>query len=142
GWGFADVLPFFKKSEGNRRLKIGSDYHGTDGPLIVSDIARPNPASLAFLDAAKEAGYDRSTDFNDQEQVGGAALFQVTINEDGTRCSAATAFLPRMTSEARERLTIAPNIEVTRIVVHDKQAVGVEILTGEGTKRTIKARRE
>ena len=85
GWSYDDVLPYFIKSEDNQRDGIGV-LHGTGGPMAVSDIDSPNPASLAFIRAAVETGYDETSDFNDREQVGGAGLYQVTI-KDGKECS-------------------------------------------------------
>ncbi len=56
GWGYADVLPYFKRSEDNARG--ANAYHGVGGPLRVEDPRTPNPLSLAFVDAAVQAGHD------------------------------------------------------------------------------------
>src|SRR5437899_4972230 len=89
GWSYADVLPYFKKSENNTRG--GSAYHGTGGPLHVSELRSLNPLSEAFVNAAEQAGFKRNPDFNGEEQDG-FGPYQVTQCQ-GRRCSAAAAFL-------------------------------------------------
>ena len=89
GWGWPDVLPYFRRSEGNVR---GADaLHGAEGPLTVSDLRYVNPLSRAFVDAGVQAGLARNDDFNGPAQDG-VGLYQVT-QRDGARCSAATAYL-------------------------------------------------
>lgn len=85
GWGFDDVLPYFKRAEHNVR---GEDaYHGDDGPLWVSDQKWANPGSHAFVEAAAELQLPRNADFNAGKQEG-FGLYQVT-QKDGERWSAA-----------------------------------------------------
>src|SRR5262245_52313163 len=124
GWSYQEVLPYFKKSESNQRPGISSEFHGKDGPLVVSDLERPNSSSRAFIAAAEEAGYERVKDFNDREQTGGVGFYQVTI-KNGKRSSAATAYL---NSEVRKRpnLTIATYAQATRLLFVGKRAVAVE----------------
>lgn len=74
GWSYDEVLPYFKRSENNSRG--ASDHHGADGPLAVSDPRDPNPLSLAFVEAAVEAGIPRNDDCNGATQDG-AGLVQV-----------------------------------------------------------------
>ena len=62
GWSFADVLPYFKRAEGNERL--GGTLHGTDGPLNVADLVSPNPLNDTFLEACEELQLPRNRDFN------------------------------------------------------------------------------
>src|SRR5258708_14815753 len=147
GWGYDDVLPHFKASEGNLSGKVSDEYHGRTGPLIISDIGAPNPATDAFVKAAAEI-YDRCQDFNDLEQVGGAGYYQGTIGRDGKRSSAATAFL---NSEVRHRgnLTIATRLEVNRLLFEgtkpgaDLKAVGVEVSDPTAAKaRNVRVTRE
>jgi choline dehydrogenase len=141
-WSFDKILPYFKKSEHNRRPDAG-ELHGTDGPFVISDIEGPNPISLAFVQAAKEAGYDSSSDFNDLEQTGGAGLLQVTIDDKGKRVSTATAYL---TPEVKKRpnLTIRTNTLTRRVLLEGKRAVGVEIEDAKapGKTRNVSARKE
>jgi choline dehydrogenase len=143
GWSFDSVLPYFKKSERNRRAGVG-DLHGTDGPFTVSDIDGPNPVSLAFVRAAREAGFDETSDFNDREQTGGAGLLQVTIDQDGKRVTTSTAYL---TPEVRKRpnLTVATHALARRVLLEGKRAVGVEFVSAREPgqkKRTARARKE
>ncbi len=89
GWGWTDVLPYFKRSEDNAR---GADArHGAGGPLHVSDVSYRNPAVEAFVEAAVQAGFPRNADFNGeiQEGVGAYQLFQ----KNGRRYNAARAYL-------------------------------------------------
>ncbi|HVS82129.1 MAG TPA: thiamine pyrophosphate-requiring protein [Pyrinomonadaceae bacterium] len=130
GWGYDDVLPYFKASEHNLSKQVSDEYHGRTGPLVISDIVAPNPATDAFVKAAREI-HDACHDFNDSEQTGGAGYYQVTIDRDGKRSSAGTAFL---NPEVRRRpnLTIATRVQATRLLFEgrkpfvDLRAVGVE----------------
>ena len=89
GWGFRDVLPYFRRAEGNERL--ADEFHGTDGPLGVSDQRHTHLLSKAFVQACQEFGMPYNADFNGKVQAG-AGLYQVT-NRYGRRCSAAVAYL-------------------------------------------------
>lgn len=89
GWGWDDVLPYFKRSEANER---GADAcHGGDGPLAVSDIRGRHPLIEAIIGGANELGVPRTDDFNGARQEG-AGYFQLTTR-NGLRCSAAKAYL-------------------------------------------------
>jgi choline dehydrogenase-like flavoprotein len=91
GWGWQDVLPYFRKAEGNER---GADaYHGADGPLHVMDLPSPHRFGPVFVQAARQAGQRENPDFNGAEQEG-VGLYQVT-HQAGERCSAAKAYLAR-----------------------------------------------
>ena len=135
GWGFADVLPYFKKSENQAR--VASEYHGRGGPLCVSDLRTVNPLSRAFVEAAAELGFPPNPDFNGAQQEG-FGLYQVT-QKRGSRCSAATAFL----QPARERpnLTVHSGSHATRIIFEGRRAAGVAYLR-DGKLREAQARRE
>ena len=122
GWAWRDVLPYFIKSE--QQARGASAFHGIDGPLHVGDLRDPNPLSLAFVEAAQQAGLPHNDDFNDGEQEG-AGLHQVT-QKDGVRCSAAAAFLrPAL---ARENLTAIPFALVTRLLFEGSRCVGVRYI--------------
>jgi choline dehydrogenase len=120
GWGYADVLPYFKRAEG--RAEGGDTYRGGDGPLSTSYGPLDNPLHQAWLDAAQQAGYSLTEDYNGYAQEGFGRM-DMTVR-DGTRCSAAKAYL----YEARKR----PNLEViekalvTRILFEGTRAIGVE----------------
>lgn len=122
-WSYDDVLPYFRMSERNMRADISEKFHGRNGPLVVSDITRPNSSSRAFVKAAVEAGYDQNQDFNDLEQTGGAGLYQVTI-ENGKRSSTTDYLNPAVKS--RTNLTIATRCFVTRLVVEHGKATAVK----------------
>ncbi|MCX5515337.1 choline dehydrogenase [Kaistia algarum] len=135
GWGFDDVLPYFKKSEDNIR---GADaYHGRGGPLAVSDIgAEVHPLTRAFVKAGVEAGVPRNDDFNGPSQEG-IGLYQLNIRK-GIRSNTANAFLrPAL---RRPNLRLITGAHMTRILLQDGRAVGVAYKKGE--LHEARARRE
>jgi len=121
GWGYADVLPYFKRSEA---LEGGGDaWHGGDGPLKVSKASSPNPIYSATIQAGAQAGYKLTADFNGFQQEG-FGPYQLTIH-DGQRWSASRGYLhPAL---ARPNLTCLTGVRTTRIVVENGRATGVEI---------------
>jgi choline dehydrogenase-like flavoprotein len=139
GWGYADVLPYFKRAEHNQR---GADaFHGVDGPLNVMDLRSPHRFGELFVQAGEQAGLKRNPDFNgaDQEGVG---VYQVT-HRDGARMSAAKAYL--LPNLARPNLTVLTRVHVTHIVTEGRRAVGVEYRRSgstQGQTQTLRARRE
>lgn len=136
GWSYAEVLPYFKKSENNERF-TASPYHGTGGPMNVSDCESYNPLTELMLEAADSLQLPRTEDFNGREQEGFGRR-QVTIRA-GRRESAATAFL--RDARKRKNLTIVCNALVSHVVFEGRRAAGVEIMRA-GERRTIHARRE
>jgi choline dehydrogenase len=134
GWGYADVLPYFKRAES---FEGGADaWHGGEGPLHVSKAASPNPIYKASIEAGRQAGYPLTDDFNGFQQEG-FGPYQLTI-KDGQRWSAARGYLhPAL---ARPNLTCLTGARTTRIVVENGRAVGVEIIEGKSKeRRTIHA---
>jgi choline dehydrogenase-like flavoprotein len=134
GWSWADVLPYFRRAEGNER---GADtWHGDAGPLSVSDLRYQNPFSKRFVKAALEAGYKPNGDFNgaDQEGVG---FYQVT-QRDGRRCSVARAYVY---DRPRPNLHTIADATVLRVTFDGKRASGVEIVRG-GKTETLEAHAE
>jgi choline dehydrogenase len=120
GWGYADLLPYFLRAEDNSRG--ASEFHGVGGPLRVEDARFTHELSAAFVESAVAYGIKRNDDFNGAEQDG-AGLFQVT-QKRGRRWSAADAYLrPAM---AAGGVTVEIDALVTRIVIEDGRAVGVE----------------
>ncbi|WP_441918875.1 GMC family oxidoreductase [Phyllobacterium sp. TAF24] len=118
GWGWQDVLPYFKRSEDNVR---GEDaWHGAGGPLRVSELSNDSPATAAFVEAAVQAGYPRNDDFNgeSQEGVGPYQVFQ----KDGARYNAGRAYLE---APAMNNLQVLAGQQVRRIVFDGRRAVGV-----------------
>jgi choline dehydrogenase len=120
GWGYDDLLPYFKRSEDNERG--ASVYHGVGGPLSVSDGRHPNPMMDAVVEAGIQAGLTANDDFNGQSQDG-MGHYQLTQRR-GRRCSASVAYLhPAL---ARPNLTVECNVHVERVVFDGLRAVGVE----------------
>ncbi len=120
GWNYASVLPYFKKSENQQH---GADEnHGAGGPLDITDIDPPNPASVAFFEACVAMGYGRTRDFNDGEQRG-AGLYQVYV-KDGKRVSSATGYLDP--ARSRANLTVETYAKARRILFDGAVAVGIE----------------
>ncbi|WP_375460444.1 GMC family oxidoreductase [uncultured Enterovirga sp.] len=135
GWSFADVLPYFRRSEDQTR---GADeYHGTGGPLAVSDATEPHPLCDAFIEACAEAGLPRNEDFNGASQEGGG-YFQTTSRR-GRRWSTAVGYL--RPARKRPNLKIETEALTTRILFESRRAVGVEYRQG-GVTRAVRARRE
>ena len=135
GWGYEDILPYFKRSEDNER---GEDaYHGVGGPLSVSDSRSMHPLVDTMIEAAKLAGHEENPDFNGARQEG-VGRFQLT-QKNGMRCSASVAFLhPAMD---RPNLTVITVALATRILFEGDRAVGVEIARG-GVLQEVRAERE
>ncbi|MEG9862488.1 MAG: choline dehydrogenase [Parvularculales bacterium] len=120
GWGFSDVLPYFRRSEGNEN---GSDdFHGGDGPLGVSNARNSNILFEAFVEAGRQAGHPVTEDFNGPQQEG-VGYYQHTIRK-AKRSSAATAYLRE--AKKRPNLTIETNALTSRILIEGGCAVGVE----------------
>jgi choline dehydrogenase len=135
GWSYADVLPYFKRSES---YEAGADeYHGGDGGLAVSKLAEVNPLSHVFLRACVEAGHPLNHDFNGASQDG-FGLYDFNVS-NGRRCTTAHAFLRPALGRPNLRVEVAANIR--RVVVEDGRAVGVEFAQG-GVARRADARRE
>ncbi len=135
GWGWDDVLPYFKRSEHNERG--GDAWHGTGGPLNVMDLRSPNRFGPIFVKAANEAGYASNADFNGERQEG-VGVYQVT-HRNGERFSAAKAYLtPNL---GRPNLAVVTGAQATRVLVEDGRAVGVEARVSN-QMRTFRARRE
>ena len=133
GWGWDDVLPYFRKAEDSER---GSDeFHGAGGPLHTSRKgALPNPLNAAFAASAVQAGYKRTDDFNGP-QFEGVGQYDATI-KDGERFSAAKAYL---TAEVRARtnLQITTGVQARRVLLDGKRAVGVEYARGNAVQSAM-----
>ena len=135
GWGYEDVLPYFRRAEDNERG--ANRYHGAGGPLTVSESRSMHPVVESFVEACESVGIPRNDDFNGAVQEG-AGRFQVTQRE-GRRCSTAVAYLhPAMERGNVEVLTEA---RVYRILFEGTRAVGVEVMR-HGKLEQIRAERE
>ena len=135
GWSYADVLPYFRKSEHNERL--ADEFHGQDGPLNVAERPYTNPLSQVFVEAAQQAGLPFNPDFNGAVQLG-CGLFQVT-QKNGQRWSAASAYLRPIAR--RRNLTVITKAQATRVLIGGGRAVGVEYVR-RGKRCTGHAERE
>src|SRR5579871_242015 len=135
GWGYDDVLPYFKKAEDQTRG--GDDYHGTGGPLPVSDWRHADPLSEAFVDAAVQVGIPRNPDFNGVTQEG-AGFFQTTTR-GGRRASVAVAYLNP--AKSRRNLHVETSALAERVLFEGRRAVAVRY-SSAGVARTARARKE
>lgn len=124
GWAFADIQKYFIRSEGNSIL--ADDWHGTDGPLGVSNIADPQPMTRAFVQSCQQWGIPNNPDFNGAVQEG-TGIYQTTIR-NARRCSASVGYLrPAL---HRKNLTVQTGALVKRVVFEGMRAVGVEYSLG------------
>ncbi len=135
GWGYADVLPYFKRSEA---LEGGGDaWHGGDGPLHVSKASTPNPIYSSTIEAGAQAGYMKTKDFNGFQQEGWGP-YQLTI-KDGERWSSSKAYLyPAL---KRPNLTCVTGARTSRLILDGKRVTGVEYLV-DGQPVTANANAE
>ena len=136
GWGYRDVLPYFKRAE--ECLYGGDTYRGADGPVGVcngNDMA--NPLYRAFIEAGEQAGYGRTDDYNGYRQEGFCRM-DMTVR-DGRRASTANAYLkPAL---GRDNLHLEMKALARRIIMDGRRAVGVEYEQG-GRRIRVRARRE
>lgn len=137
GWGYDDVLPYFKRSEDNRRAGIDGAAHGVGGELSVSDLRDPNPVDRDFIEAAGQLQLRPCADFNAAEPEG-MGIYQVT-QKDGKRHSTGRAFLAPI--RGRANLHVLTGAEVLRVMVNRGRAVGVVLRRG-GAEETVTARGE
>ncbi len=135
GWGYDDLLPYFKRAEDNARG--ASEYHGVGGPLGVSDTRSANPIIDAFVEGAIETGHPHNEDFNGAAQDG-FGRYQVT-QRNGSRCSAADAYLHP--ASGRPNLEVLPYMLVQRVLFEGARAVGV-VAERLGVTHEYRAERE
>ena len=135
GWGYDDILPYFKKAENQQRG--ASEFHGVGGPLPVSDLGHADPLSAAFIAAAAQSGLPVNPDFNGASQEG-AGFFQTTTRR-GRRASTAVAYL--RPAKGRSNLQVETAALAQRVVFDGRRAVAVEYRK-QGSLRTARARKE
>jgi choline dehydrogenase len=134
GWGWDDVLPYFRKAEDQER---GADeFHGAGGPLGVSDLRMRHPICDAYIRAAEEIGIPANADFNGVEQEG-AGYYQLTTR-GGFRCSTATGYL--RPAKKRPNLEVRTGALVERIELAGQRAVAVAYRHGGAPRRAVAAR--
>jgi choline dehydrogenase len=135
GWSFADVLPYFKRSETNETG--GDDFHGGEGPLHVSNALKSSPIFQVLIEAGKQAGYKATPDFNGAQQEG-FGFFQLTI-KNGRRWNTSTAYLQPVLT--RQNLKVEVEALITRVIIEGGRAVGIEYRQN-GQLHQVRARRE
>jgi choline dehydrogenase len=135
GWGWDDVLPYFKKAEGNDRL--GEPLHSKTGPLKASSIPKKHPLVESFIKTAVNLGVPETDDFNNLTQEG-VGYYQLSTHK-GLRCSTAVAYLNPV--KQRSNLTILTDSQVMRIVFEGRRAVAIELMR-DGQKQVIRANKE
>ena len=138
GWGYADVLPYYKRMEDWHDGGHGGDagWRGQGGPLHVTRGKRDNPLVQAFVQAGAQAGYPVTGDYNGQQQEG-FGPFDMTVWK-GRRWSAASAYLKPALATGNCTLVRAL---AQRVVMDQGRATGVEVLRN-GTRQVISAQRE
>jgi choline dehydrogenase len=135
GWSFDDCLPYFKRAEHQTRGR--NEYHGTEGPLCVSDVDQTGVICEAFVKSAMECGIPRNDDFNGSVQEG--VGYHQTTTRNGRRCSTAVGYLrPAM---KRSNLQVITRALTERIVFDGTRATGVEF-RHNGVPTTVRAARE
>ena len=135
GWSFDDVLPYFKRAE--HQTRGADEFHGTEGPLCVSDVPDHHPICEAFIEAAVALGFPRNDDFNGARQDG--VGYHQTTTRNGRRCSTAVGYLrPAM---QRRNLQVVTEALSDKILFEGRRAVGSRSGGAAGnSKRTRRAR--
>ena len=140
GWSYREVLPYFRKMENFEaidKLPGATEFHGRGGPLNVAEHRYVNPLMTAFVDAAQQAGYRKTDDFNGAQQEG--IGFYHVMQKDGERCSNAHGFLaPAL---GRPNLKVITGAHAARVLFEGKRAAGVRYLHN-GRYAEALARRE
>ena len=140
GWGYADVLPYFRRTERRIAHEIDDAFRGRDGNLPITDLDWRDPLCEAFIEGAVEMGIPRNRDYNGTQQAGVSYVQRIIRN--GRRISAARGYLhPAM---KRPNLTVRTLAHATAIVLDGKKAVGVRYRKGgrNGPQVEVRARRE
>jgi choline dehydrogenase len=139
GWGYADILPYFKRGE--RRIGLADErVHGREGNIPVTDMDWFHPVCTAFMDGAVGMGIPRNADYNDGEQEG-VGYFQRAIHK-GWRRSAARMFLHP--ARARGNMEVRTDARAEKILFDARRATGVQYINDldRSTRRIVHARRE
>lgn len=135
GWGYGEVLPYFKRAEDSRDIQ--DQWHGVGGPLVVTNALKPHPLVDRYLDAAQQAGLPLNPDFNGAYQ-GGCGLYQGTI-KDGIRWSTADAYLRPALS--RKNLTVVTGAHTTRLISTGGRSIsGVEYIQSHAFRKAYASR--
>ena len=136
GWGYADVLPYFKRLENYSGGE--SEYRGGDGPLAVHRPKPQNPLYKAFIEAGRDAGYQTTDDICGYRQEG-FGVFDMSI-ENGERNSTAKAYLDP--ARPRKNLTVITNTQVQKILFNGNEATGISYKKADGEIIKVDALKE
>ncbi|HZE30406.1 MAG TPA: GMC family oxidoreductase N-terminal domain-containing protein [Actinoallomurus sp.] len=134
GWGYANLLPYFRRAEDQQRGE--SEFHGVGGPLRVEDLRYKHPLTRSWVESAKAFGLPANNDFNGAEQEG-VGYYQVTQRR-GRRCSTADAYLRPALD--RPNLTVQTDALTTKVLVENGRATGVRYVTGGREEEAIAQR--
>lgn len=138
GWDYQSILPYIKESEGNTNKTTVGDgtYHGTKGPLTVSNYKDLDPFTSAIQDAYQQIGFPPTPDYNSRQYVG---FFKVQVTtRGGERCSSYRAFIAPV--KRRTNLKIMKNSLVTKVLFNGTKAIGVNVQTNDASCRNIQLR--
>ncbi|PSL07444.1 GMC family oxidoreductase [Cecembia rubra] len=136
GWSYDEVLPYFIKSEHNEDFQ--GKYYGKNGPLHVAYSRQPHPLGKVFIQACEEQGIPHNEEYNGAEQFG-TSMLQFTI-KNNIRHSTAAAYLKPVLN--RKNLTVKTSTHVSRILLENKKAIGVEVILKNGTKKVYTCNKE
>lgn len=142
GWGYCDVLPYFKRTERRLAAEAGDVFRGREGNLPINNLDADwrDPLCDAFIAGAVEMGIPLNRDYNGAKQAGVSYVQRIVQN--GRRVSAARGYLhPAMT---RRNLTVRTNAHATEVLLEGKRAVGVRYRKGgrSGAPSEVRAKRE
>ncbi|XP_054270821.1 glucose dehydrogenase [FAD, quinone]-like [Macrosteles quadrilineatus] len=139
GWGFKDVLPYFKKSEDNLDFP-SKEFHGQGGLMTVSRYPETPSFGKYFIEAARELGFETMGDATGRNQTQ-FTIAQMTVR-NGERLTTSKAFLYPSDVLSRKNLNIIPNAYVTKVLFDDsKRAIGVTYFK-DGSYRNLYAKKE
>lgn len=137
GWSYAEILPYFKKSENNEQIEDA--FHGKGGPLNVTHAKSwRSVLAQAFVDACVELGHPLNDDFNGTQQEG-TGFFQFTI-KDGQRCSTARAFLHPV--KKRPNLKVITHAHITKLIIQNNRVEGVSFVHKGKHKKQVHVEKE
>ena len=126
GWGYADVLPYFRRTEQRMASDADPTFRGSEGSLPITDLDWRDPLCEAFIEGAVQMGIPRNTDYNGARQEG--VSYVQRIIQNGRRVSAARGYLhPAM---RRPNLEVRTHAHATNLILDGKRAVGVRYLKG------------
>jgi choline dehydrogenase len=139
GWSFAEVLPYFKRTE--RKIGVGDDrFRGRKGEMPITDMDWIHPICEAFIEGAQELGIPRNSDYNGARQEG-VGYYQRNILHGWRQTTARTFLRP---AAKRHNLEVRTQATATSVIFEGKRAVGVRYVRSQspGSAREIRARRE